>query len=282
MVEAWLVAELRSITTEEMPDECNDRSGTPESAGLGVCQAVDACPSAPQPGEYGASIRAARQSIGIGLDAANDPDVGSGPWSVRSSNGSEWRVNLPAHHDRYITWEEFLGNQDAVMKKKPTAVDDRLLDIQAFVDGTRGQITIGEIPPIRSAVLAAVGKKVRVALLMAVLAKRFGRYGLTLHPQRTRLVDFRAPWRLNSVAGERRPAGRCFDMLGFTHFWVRSRKGRWVVTRKRGETISPCGERIAQWCRQAMHWPLSEQQAALNRKLQGTTGSTSSRDMLAH
>jgi hypothetical protein len=49
--------------------------------------------------------------------------------------------------------------------KKPTATDDPLRNIQAFVDSTRGQITIGEIPPIRSAVLAAVGKKVRVALL---------------------------------------------------------------------------------------------------------------------
>jgi len=49
--------------------------------------------------------------------------------------------------------------------KKPTAVEDPLRNIQAFVDGTRGQITIGEIPPIRSAVLAAEGKKVRVALL---------------------------------------------------------------------------------------------------------------------
>jgi hypothetical protein len=37
--------------------------------------------------------------------------------------------------------------------------------LQAFLDETRGQITIGEIPPIRSAALAAVGKRVRVALL---------------------------------------------------------------------------------------------------------------------
>jgi hypothetical protein len=37
--------------------------------------------------------------------------------------------------------------------------------IQAFLDDTRGQITIGEIPPIRRAVLAAVGKKARVALV---------------------------------------------------------------------------------------------------------------------
>ena len=37
--------------------------------------------------------------------------------------------------------------------------------LQAFLDETRGQITIGEIPPIRSAALAAVGKCVHVALL---------------------------------------------------------------------------------------------------------------------
>jgi len=48
---------------------------------------------------------------------------------------------------------------------KKLAATDPLRNIQAFVDGTRGQITIGEIPPIRSAALAAVGKKVRVALV---------------------------------------------------------------------------------------------------------------------
>ena len=37
--------------------------------------------------------------------------------------------------------------------------------LQAFLDQTHGQITIGEIPPIRRAALAAVGKRVRVALL---------------------------------------------------------------------------------------------------------------------
>jgi len=49
--------------------------------------------------------------------------------------------------------------------KKSTAADLPFRNIEAFVDVTRSQITIGEIPPIRSAVLAAVGKKVRVALL---------------------------------------------------------------------------------------------------------------------
>jgi hypothetical protein len=37
--------------------------------------------------------------------------------------------------------------------------------LQAFLDDTRGQITIGEIPPIRRAALAAEGKKARVALV---------------------------------------------------------------------------------------------------------------------
>lgn len=49
------------------------------------------------------------------------------------------------------------------MKDKASRVP--LAHLQAFLDETRGQITIGEIPPIRSAALAAVGKRVRVALL---------------------------------------------------------------------------------------------------------------------
>ncbi len=49
------------------------------------------------------------------------------------------------------------------MSKSPrhTTLDN----IQSFLDDTRGQITIGEIPPIRRAALAAQGKKARVALV---------------------------------------------------------------------------------------------------------------------
>ena len=63
--------------------------------------------------------------------------------------------------------------------------------------------------------------------VLAVLPKRFGKYGLTLHPEKTRLVEFRRPRR-----GARPMPGQSFDMLGFTHFWGRSRTGRWVVRRK--------------------------------------------------
>jgi hypothetical protein len=49
--------------------------------------------------------------------------------------------------------------------KKPTSPSACLNHIQSFLDNSRGQITIGEIPPIRSAALAAQGEKVRAALV---------------------------------------------------------------------------------------------------------------------
>lgn len=48
--------------------------------------------------------------------------------------------------------------------KNPTSTMS-FAHMQAFLDKTRGQITLGEIPPIQRAALAAVGKKVHVALL---------------------------------------------------------------------------------------------------------------------
>lgn len=50
------------------------------------------------------------------------------------------------------------------MSKQP-ARPATLDHIQSFLENTRGQITIGEIPPIRRAALAAVGKKAHVALV---------------------------------------------------------------------------------------------------------------------
>jgi len=51
------------------------------------------------------------------------------------------------------------------LMKSPFSSVASFKHIQAFLDGSRGQITIGEIPPIRRATLAAEGKKVRVALV---------------------------------------------------------------------------------------------------------------------
>jgi group II intron reverse transcriptase/maturase len=106
--------------------------------------------------------------------------------------------------------------------------------------------------------------------VMAVLGKRFARYGLTLHPQKTRLVEFRSPGRRNGGRDPGSPTGSSFDMLGFTHFWARSRNGRWIVKRKTAKTrFGRAVKRLAQWCRENRHAPLAEQHEAINRKLRG-------------
>ena len=103
--------------------------------------------------------------------------------------------------------------------------------------------------------------------VLAVLAKRFARYGLRLHPEKTRLVDFRPPSRQAGGGSQRE---RSFTLLGFTHYWGRSRKGRWVVQRKTDQhRFTRAVQAIGQWCRRHRHWPLADQQAALTRKLQG-------------
>lgn len=56
-----------------------------------------------------------------------------------------------------------------------------------------------------------------------VLPKRFAKYGLTLHPEKTRLVEFQSPDRRPSSDGDGRPG--TFDLLGFTHCWAKSLRG---------------------------------------------------------
>jgi hypothetical protein len=102
--------------------------------------------------------------------------------------------------------------------------------------------------------------------VMAVLAKRFAKYGLTVHPQKTRVIDFRQP-RPQQQLGK---GGESFQFLGFTHHWGRSRKGRWVVQRRTAsQRMSRALKAVAQWCRQHRHWPLAEQHQGLSRKLKG-------------
>src|SRR5690606_15376743 len=104
--------------------------------------------------------------------------------------------------------------------------------------------------------------------LLAILPKRFARYGLTLHPEKTRLIDFRRPDRRDPPAGNGERRG--FAMLGFMHFWGRSRKGRWTIKRKTAaERFARAMRTIWQWCRANRHQPIVEQHRALQRKLRG-------------
>lgn len=97
-----------------------------------------------------------------------------------------------------------------------------------------------------------------------VLPKRFGKYGLALHPDKTRLIDFRKP---------RSPQGGgpgSFDLLGFTHLWARTRSGGFAVQRRTARSrFSRAIKRVAEWCRVHRHRPIPEQHAKLSKMLRG-------------
>jgi RNA-directed DNA polymerase len=111
--------------------------------------------------------------------------------------------------------------------------------------------------------------------VLDVLPKRLARYGLTLHPEKTRLVDFRRPDTRENASPEIDDATRpgTFDLLGFTHYWMKSRKGYWVVKQKTaGDRYHRGLKRVADWCRCHRHKPVREQWVALRRKLLGHYG----------
>lgn len=104
--------------------------------------------------------------------------------------------------------------------------------------------------------------------VQAVLSERFAKYGLTLHPDKTRLTQFRKPPHHDRGAG----AGS-FDLLGFTHFWGRSQKGNWVVVRKTNrKRFSRALRAISAFLRVHRHKPIRQQHAALVAKLKGHYG----------
>lgn len=105
--------------------------------------------------------------------------------------------------------------------------------------------------------------------VMEVLPKRFGRYGLTVHPEKTRLIRFGKPQKHGSRTQEP-PRWEKFSFLGFTHYWGRSRKGAWAVKRKTDSSrLTRALTSITEWCRRNRHRPLGEQQRVLSWKLNG-------------
>jgi hypothetical protein len=106
--------------------------------------------------------------------------------------------------------------------------------------------------------------------VMEVVPKRFGKYGLTVHPTKTKLVPFRPPSSTASSGDEPPQRPGTFDLLGFTHYWARSRRGHWVVKLKTAtDRFSRAVRSIDSWCRSNRHLPLEEQQQKLNQKLRG-------------
>jgi group II intron reverse transcriptase/maturase len=97
------------------------------------------------------------------------------------------------------------------------------------------------------------------------LAGRVERFGLSLHPGKTRLVRFQQPRRDGSD-----PKSGSFDFLGFTHYWGRSRRGNWTPKRKTAKgRLSRALRALNQWMRRSRHVPLAKQAKTLSQKLAG-------------
>lgn len=107
--------------------------------------------------------------------------------------------------------------------------------------------------------------------VLDVLPKRFGKYGLTVHPTKTKLVPFcPPPARAEEQSGPEAPRPGTFDLLGFTHYWGRSLRGYWVIKQKTAaDRFSRAVRSIDQWCRDNRHLSIGEQQQKLNQKLRG-------------
>lgn len=106
--------------------------------------------------------------------------------------------------------------------------------------------------------------------VMDVLPKRFGKYALTLHPDKTRLVKFTRP-RRGGAGDDDGPSS--FDLLGFNHHWTRSRRGNWVVERTTMRArLTRALAAVRDWCRAHRHLPIAAQCKALGQKLRGHFG----------
>jgi RNA-directed DNA polymerase len=113
------------------------------------------------------------------------------------------------------------------------------------------------------------GRKDEAQQFMVRLAERFGQFGLRLHPEKTRLIDFRRPRH-----GDGPPGPGSFDLLGFRHHWAESwPSGKWVVRRKTApDRFTRALRRLKEWCRMNRHTPVRDQHKVLSRKLQGHYG----------
>jgi RNA-directed DNA polymerase len=103
------------------------------------------------------------------------------------------------------------------------------------------------------------------------LDRRLTRYGLTLHPEKSRFIDFR----FRRPGGQRHPAtsGTTFDFLGFTHVWGRSRKGKDVVRQVTAKgRFARALAAVSEWCQRNRHQSIQHQHAHLSAMLRGHYG----------
>lgn len=114
--------------------------------------------------------------------------------------------------------------------------------------------------------VAVFTRKDEAQRFLQLLPARFGAYGLTLHPEKTRLVPFLRPDRVDN--DDDQPGS--FNFLGFTHFWKLSLRRKWYVMQQTAkDRFGRSLRRVRDWCRLHRHDSLESQQRALAQKLIG-------------
>jgi len=97
-----------------------------------------------------------------------------------------------------------------------------------------------------------------------VLPKRLDRFGLTMHPTKSRLLQFNRP----HGRGGKGPG--TFDYLGFTHYWGKTRKGGWTIKRKTQRSrVRRTMTSLWAWCKENRHELITDQYRVLCAKLRG-------------
>lgn len=100
----------------------------------------------------------------------------------------------------------------------------------------------------------------------AVLPKRFSRFGLELHPDKTALIKFGRP----AMKAKGQQKNGTFDFLSFTYYWGRSLKGYPVIKKKTArKRLNRYLKMTWNWCKENRHDPIQDQYRTLSAKLRG-------------
>lgn len=128
-----------------------------------------------------------------------------------------------------------------------------------WIDSWRNHHAQGQCIVVRYADDFVIGfeREADARACLTALAERFGKFGLRLHPDKTRLIEF---GRGSTARRKREGRGKCetFDFLGFTHICSRTRNGkrfallRITMAKRMRRTLAAIKLKL----RQRRHWPL--------------------------
>ena len=141
-----------------------------------------------------------------------------------------------------------------------------------WVEAWRRKCAEGDVIVVRYADDFVLGfeRRAEAEQFLEALRERFAKFGLELHPEKTRLIEFGRFARSNRrERGKGKP--ETFDFLGFTHICGKHPKtGYFLVRRKTvGKRLAKKLREVKQQLRQRMHEPVAETRQWLKKVVQG-------------